>query len=119
MGRAPLPGSMETMRAFNRSMKSIDADTNDIVNGPKWSVYIVECSDGTLYTGVTTELERRINKHNDGTAAKYTRHRRPVKLVYSEPANNRSAALKRELAIKRLTTDRKRELIIADWSGIT
>ncbi len=100
-------------------MKSIDADATEMANGPKWSVYIVECSDGTFYTGVTTELERRINEHNDGTGAKYTRHRHPVRLVYSEPANDRSAATKRELAIKRLTTDRKRELIIAHWSGIT
>ena len=100
-------------------MKSIDADATDTANGLEWSVYIVECSDGTLYTGVTTELERRINEHNDGTGAKYTRHRRPVKLVYSEPASNRSAAIKRELAIKRLTTDRKRKLIISDCSGKT
>jgi putative endonuclease len=100
-------------------MKAIDADATDTADGPQWSVYIIECSDSTLYTGVTTELERRINEHNDGTGGKYTRHRRPVKLVYSEPASNRSAALKRELAIKRLTTDGKRKLIIADCSGIT
>ena len=65
-------------------------------------VYIVECADGTLYTGISTELERRIQEHNTSEkGAKYTRIRRPVKLVYSESYPNRSSASKREYEIKK------------------
>ena len=70
-----------------------------------WHVYIVRCADRTLYTGVARDLAARIEAHNEGRGAKYTRSRRPVKLVYQEPAADRSAALRREHAIKRL--DRK------------
>lgn len=76
-----------------------------------WQVYILRCADGSLYTGVATDLAARVRKHNDGTGAKYTRGRRPVKLVYREPAASRSAALKREHVIKRLSTVGKRRLI--------
>lgn len=98
-------------------MKSIEPDGNEIAADPGWSVYIVECSDQTLYTGVTSGLERRINEHNNGTGAKYTRQRRPVKLVYSESVSDRGTALKRELAIKRMKRDSKRKLIIAHTCG--
>jgi len=65
-------------------------------------VYLVECSDQTLYTGIATDLERRLSEHNSSTkGAKYTRARRPVKLVYSEEYENRSEASKREYAIKK------------------
>lgn len=64
--------------------------------------YIVECADGTLYTGWTTNLERRVAEHNAGRGGRYTRLRRPVKLVYSERLPNRSAAMRREAAIKRM-----------------
>ena len=74
-------------------------------------VYIVRCADGTLYTGCTTDPERRIRVHNQGQGAKYTRSRLPVVLVYSEPAENRSAALRRERAIKALTRAEKLALI--------
>ena len=73
--------------------------------------YMVKCSDGTLYTGWTTNLEHRVKAHNDGEGAKYTRSRRPVVLVYREQAADRSAALRRERAIKRLTRKQKLELI--------
>ena len=74
-----------------------------------WYVYIVRCSDGTLYTGSTTDLKRRIKEHNESkTAAKYTRGRRPVKLVYQEKCTNKSSALKREEGIKKLTREEKR-----------
>ena len=73
--------------------------------------YIVECADGTFYTGWTTDLARRGKMHNAGRGAKYTKLRRPVTLVYSEPVENRSAALKRELALKRLPRARKKLLI--------
>lgn len=78
---------------------------------PGWWVYVVQCSDGTLYTGVTTAIVRRIEQHNAGTASKYTRARRPVQLVYHEPAINRSQSLSREAAIKKLTRRDKDALI--------
>ena len=73
--------------------------------------YIVECADGSFYTGWTTDLERRVKTHNAGRGARYTRMRRPVKLVYHEPQPNRSSAMKRERAIKTMTRDRKQKLI--------
>ncbi len=74
-------------------------------------VYILRCSDGTLYTGWTTDLEARIKNHNSGNGAKYTRSRRPVKLIYYEEVSDKSAALKREAAIKKLPRNKKFELI--------
>ncbi len=74
-------------------------------------VYIIKCADDTLYTGWTTDLDRRINEHNGSKkGSRYTRARRPVKLVYSEPAKSRSAALKREAAIKNMTKTQKQAL---------
>ena len=64
--------------------------------------YIVKCCDNTLYTGWTTDLDRRIEAHNSGKGAKYTRSRLPVELIYRENAADKSAALRREAAIKRL-----------------
>ena len=78
-----------------------------------WTVYIVECSDGSLYTGVAKELEKRIAQHNAGKGAKYTRTRLPVKVVYSEQATNRSQAQQREYAIKQLKRSQKQALIIS------
>ena len=75
-----------------------------------WHVYIVRCADRTLYTGVAKDLPQRIAAHNDGRGAKYTRQRLPVKLVYSESAADRGAALRREWEIKRLTRAAKRAL---------
>lgn len=74
-------------------------------------VYILKCSDGTFYTGWTTDIEARVNTHNSGSGAKYTRGRRPVSLVYYEELPDKSAALKREAAIKRLPRNKKLELI--------
>ena len=76
-----------------------------------WFVYIAKCADGTLYTGITTDLKRRIATHNAGSGARYTRSRRPVELVYSEPATDRSSASQREYAIKQLSLAAKRTLI--------
>ena len=70
-------------------------------------VYMLRCADGTLYTGWTTDLERRLAAHNAGEGAKYTRSRRPVVLVYSETLPTRQEALRREAAIKRLTRAQK------------
>ncbi len=68
----------------------------------EWQVYIVRCRDGTLYTGCTNDLAKRIAAHNEGKGAKYTRSRRPVEMVYNEAAADRNAALRREAAIKKL-----------------
>jgi putative endonuclease len=76
-----------------------------------WWVYILRCRDGTLYTGVTTDPTRRLTQHNAGTASKYTRSRRPVALVYRERAKSHSAALRRELAIKKLSRAAKDALV--------
>ena len=74
-------------------------------------VYILLCSDNTLYTGWTNDLECRIRTHNAGTGAKYTKMRLPVKLVYSEIFNTKSEAIKREIEIKKLSRRKKLELI--------
>jgi putative endonuclease len=73
--------------------------------------YIVECADGTFYTGWTTNPERRVKEHNAGRGALYTRFRRPVKLIYLEEAPDRSAAQRREFSIKKLTRDKKNDLV--------
>lgn len=74
-------------------------------------VYMLECSDGSLYTGWTNNLEKRIAAHNNGKGAKYTRVRLPVKLVYYEEYEDKIEAMKREYAIKRLTRKEKINLI--------
>lgn len=75
-------------------------------------VYILECSDGTLYTGITTDIKKRLDEHNNNPkGAKYTKARRPVKLVYQEASENRSTASKREYVIKKLTRLKKLLLI--------
>lgn len=77
-----------------------------------WKVYIVECADGTYYTGITTDIERRILEHNYSfKSAKYTRSRRPVRLVYEESHADRSLASKREYQIKKMKRKDKVSLI--------
>jgi putative endonuclease len=76
-----------------------------------WFVYVVRCSDRSLYTGVTTDAERRVAQHNDGTGARYTRSRGPVELVYLEKAGKRGEALMREHEIKRMSTAGKNALV--------
>ena len=73
--------------------------------------YILECADGTFYTGWTTDPPRREKQHNAGTGARYTRARRPVKMVYLEEQADRTSAMKRELAIKAMPRDKKQKLI--------
>ena len=73
--------------------------------------YMVRCSDGSLYTGYTTDLDRRIEAHNSGNGAKYTRCRLPVKLVYSEEHASKEEAMSREWHIKQLTRKEKEQLI--------
>src|SRR5919204_6097017 len=76
-----------------------------------WRVYMLRCRDGTLYTGATNDLARRLERHSAGQGARYTRSRLPVKLVYLEPSRDCSAALRREAALKRLTRRDKLALI--------
>ena len=76
-----------------------------------WTVYLVRCRDGSLYTGITTDLDRRLAAHNAGTASRYTRSRLPVRLVHEESGFTHSTALKREAAIKRLPRSKKVELL--------
>lgn len=77
-----------------------------------WHIYIAECADGTLYTGITTDLKRRMAEHNGhGPGAKYTSGRRPVKLMYSLEMEDKSAACKEEWRIKKLSREEKMDLI--------
>ena len=77
-----------------------------------WFVYLLRCADDTLYTGITTDLARRLAEHNGegGPGARYTRSRRPVTLAYTEPADSRAAASRREADFKRL--ERARKLVL-------
>ena len=90
----------------------------------EWTVYILECGDGTLYTGITDDLSRRLKAHESGKGAKYTRGRGPLKLRYRETAADKSEALKREYALKRLRKTEKMAIIheneseILEWLAI-
>jgi putative endonuclease len=90
----------------------------------KYFVYILRCSDNSLYTGITTNLKRRINEHNGksknkNAGAKYTASRQPVKLVYSEEFENRSLALKEELRIKKLSKEKKESIVTKSIDLVT
>jgi putative endonuclease len=76
-----------------------------------WVVYLLRCSDNSLYCGITTDIIRRVATHNEGRGARYTRARRPVHPVYTEPAEGRSEALKREYAIKQLSKKKKEHMV--------
>ena len=84
---------------------------------PSWFVYLLRCADNSLYTGITTDLNRRLAEHNgennSNKGARYTRHRRPVVLIYSETFANRASASQREYAIKQLSRTAKEQLILS------
>jgi putative endonuclease len=82
--------------------------------GETWFVYILECADGTFYTGVTNDIGRRVRQHNEGNGARYTRGRGPVTLCYQEECGDRSLAQVREAAVKRLPREAK-ERLIESW----
>lgn len=88
-------------------MKRVPAPTDE------WCVYILECADGSLYTGIARDLEARIATHNAGSGGKYTRSRLPVRLVYCEAARDRATASQREYSIKQLTRLQKQRLLDA------
>ena len=77
-----------------------------------WYVYMLRCSDGSLYTGITNDPERRLRQHNAGTASKCTRSRRPVKMVYCEEVADKSIALRREASLKKLPRQEKMLLLL-------
>lgn len=81
-------------------------------------VYILKCSDGTLYTGYTNNLEKRLKVHNSGKGAKYTRCRLPVELIYYEEYETKSEAMKREYIIKQLTREEKIKLVCKNFSQV-
>ena len=83
-----------------------------------WNLYILRCADDTLYTGITTDVEKRLEAHRTGKGAKYTRGRAPLELVYRETCGSHSEALKRELEIKSLTRDKK-ELLAANGGDLS
>lgn len=80
-----------------------------------WVVYILQCFDNTLYTGITNDLQKRLIIHNRGKASKYTRTRLPVKLIYSESVDSKSSALKREYFIKQLSRKDKIKLMLNSY----
>lgn len=77
----------------------------------KWFLYILQCGDGTLYTGVTNDIEKRLEAHRQGKGAKYTRGRGPLRLVYRETCPDRSCAQHREAQVKKLSRTKKQEMI--------
>ncbi len=83
-----------------------------------WQVYMILCSDNSLYTGITTDVQRRFSQHLAGTGAKYFRGRIPHRLVYMEGGHNRSTASRREAQIKKLRSDEKRQLIVSTANQI-
>ena len=88
-----------------------------VTKSADWVVYILECADKTLYTGITNNLDHRINEHENGTGAKYTRGRAPFKLIYSETHSSRSQASKRELEIKSFDRARKQQLTSSSYES--
>lgn len=77
----------------------------------RWKLYILRCSDESLYTGITTDVQKRLDAHNSGKGAKYTRSRTPVELVYTEDCLDHSTALKRELEFKAMRREQKLKMI--------
>lgn len=77
-------------------------------------VYVLECADGSFYTGYTTDIDRRIQEHDDGEGAKYTRGRTPVRLIHSERYASKSSAMSREYEIKQLRR-REKERLVGEW----
>ena len=78
-----------------------------------WYLYILKCKDGTFYTGITNDVEKRLEMHRSGKGAKYTRGRGPLELVYTEECENHSQALKREYEVKKLPKEQKLQLILS------
>jgi len=96
---------------------TVSKENSSIAVPPTWEVYFVRCKDGTLYTGIARDAEKRAKTHNSGRGAKYTRSRLPVTLVYRERCADHSAALRREIALKKLSHAEKEALIALQATG--
>lgn len=96
---------------YKRMLKGMQEKENPLDVTDPWYLYILECIDGTFYTGVTKDLSRRLEEHNSGKGARYTRARVPVRMVYQETCSSRSAALIRECAVKALPRKQKKLLV--------
>ena len=103
-----LAGLRKKAKAAKRGTKSRE----------KWFLYILKCCDGSFYTGITKDLDRRLKSHQAGKASRYTRSHRPVEMIYHEPCSNRAMALLRECAVKKLPRKKKERLILGEESGL-
>lgn len=104
---------------YRRMLRGMRAKAIDRVAEPEaaWHLYILRCGDGSYYTGVTTDIERRVREHVQGRASRYTRTHRPVELVHREACGTRSQALSRECAVKSLSRAKKDDLIAGRAAG--
>lgn len=98
-------------RWYNETIRNLEQAGKGKAGAMAYYAYLLRCSDGTLYSGFTTDPRRRAEEHNRGVGAKYTRSRRPVELVYQECFSTKSEALRREAALKKLTRAEKLRLI--------
>ena len=104
-------------RSMLRKMETREDRAAVRENASPWSLYILRCGDGSFYTGVTTDIERRFREHEKGRASRYTRTHRPVALVYREECGTRSQALSRECAVKSLGRQAKEDLVAGGKAG--
>ena len=104
-------GELMRKRTREKWLEKIRAHLEKAGSTRPWFVYILRCIDGTLYTGITTDLDRRVAAHNDGTGAKYTRGRGPVEIVWSKKTVDGTTARKLEVSLKRLSRDEKERII--------
>jgi len=105
-------------RSMLRKMEVRESRTPAQDNAASWSLYILRCCDGSFYTGVTTDIDRRFRAHEAGRASRFTRTRRPVALVYEETCGSRSQALSRECAVKSMGRKGKEELVAGGSAAI-
>jgi putative endonuclease len=98
-------------RSMLRKMEARENQNPTQATAATWSLYILRCRDGSFYTGVTTDINRRFHEHEEGRASRFTRTRRPVVLVYQEKCGSRSLALSRECAVKSMGRQEKEDLV--------
>ena len=110
-----LAGLEKKRKASRRKKTTAENRRGPAIGGKSpddWSLYILKCRDGSFYTGITNDLERRLKMHQDGKASRYTRTRGPVEMLYSETCGNRSSALIRECEVKEWPRNKKEKLIL-------
>jgi putative endonuclease len=102
-----------TYKKMLKALQAKEGGTGEKVKEPDdWELYILKCGDGSFYTGITKDIERRFKMHQDGKASRYTRTRRPVELLYHELCGGRTQALVRECAVKELSRKQKENLVL-------